>query len=94
MLKSFSILDDLALAATAAIEVTVELPGGQRRWCFFMTPEALAQCGDWLPDVQVRVHFGAPHMIVVSQIDDRIIEQTLHLIDKQGMLEACTRPVE
>jgi hypothetical protein len=94
MLKSFTIDDDLALSATGAVEVTVELRNGQRRWCFFMTPEALSQCGDWLPGTQTRVHFGAPHMIVVSQLDEQVVEKTLHMIDKQGELEACTRPFE
>lgn len=94
MLKSFKIIDDLAIAATGAVEVMIELQNGQRRWCFFMTPEALSQCGNWLPDTQVHIHFGAPYMIVVSQIDEQIIEKALRLIDKEDELEACTRAIE
>ncbi len=42
----------------------------------------------------IRIHYGAPHMIVVDQIDAAIIEQALHYIERQGELLACTIRIE
>ena len=94
MIKKFEIVDDLSMASNSAIKVVVELQNGQRRWCFFMTPQALSCCGDWLPDSQVCVHYGAPHMIVVSEISREIIVKALKNIEEAGELELCTRAIE
>jgi hypothetical protein len=67
--RSDTIDDDLSGAATGGIEVTVTLRDGERRWCYFMTPAALATCGDWLPGTETRIHYDAPHMIVVAELD-------------------------
>lgn len=88
MIKSFTIDDDVS--TIGAVEVTVELQNGQRRWCFFITPHSLNCVGDYLPDTNVRVHFGVSHMIVVSQLDEAIVENTLRLIEKEGKLENRT----
>jgi hypothetical protein len=93
VLQQIKIQDPLDLASTVAIEVEVVLSDGQRRWCFFMTPEALAACGDMLGGTQVRLHYGAPHMIVMTTLTEGLIEQALRYIDAQGDLIACTRPV-
>ncbi len=53
-LKTFRIDDDLAGASAGAIEVTVTMEDGASRWCYFMTPSALAAAGDWVPGTQVR----------------------------------------
>ena len=95
MLKSFVIENDLAIQSRAAVEVIVKLENGQRRWCYFMTPQALAMCGDWIDGTHIRLHYGAPHMIVVaSVIDKTLIESALRQIDRQGRLEACTKELD
>ena len=95
MLKSFTIEDDLAIQDTAAIEVTLDFTSGERRWCFFMTPTALAACGDFVPGTFVRYHYGAPHMIVVAGRFDRpLIEQVLVGLDERDELTRCSIPVE
>lgn len=97
MTMTITIEDDRLDAATAgAIEVTIQLSGsGERRWCFFMTPEALRACGNTLeaqPDV--RVHIGVPHMIVVSRIDAEIIIEVLRDLEQRGELLRHTAPID
>jgi hypothetical protein len=94
MLKSFAIEDDLEAQTSRGIEVSVVLEDGRRRWCYFMTPEALKTCGDWLDEAKTCFHYGAPHMIVIAgKIDRKTIEQALSYIDKRGELEKCTLPI-
>jgi hypothetical protein len=95
MLASFAIEDDLTTQDTGAVEVTLLLDNGKRRWCFFMTPTALATCGDFIPGTDVRYHRAASHMIVVAgRIDKPTIERVLRAIDKEGELINCSRPIE
>jgi len=94
LLKHFRVDDDLAAAEQSAIEVTVTMNDGTKRWCYFMTPAALAAAGDWVPGTQVRLHYGAPHMIVVSELNADIIARVLQHLDQRGELASCTRMVE
>lgn len=90
-LKSFIIDDDLAMASVGAVEVIVTLADESRRWCFFFTPEGLSACGDWVPGTQVRYHVGVPHMIVVSEINEEIVDKVLRALDLQGELISSTK---
>ena len=92
MLKSFEIEDPLDAQDAGAIEVSVTLTTGERRWCYFMTPAALASCGDWIDGTRTRFHRGAAHLIVVAApLDPEIIEGALCTLDRQGDLIDCTR---
>ncbi len=94
MLESFTIDDDLSVQSTGAIEVTLHLRGRGPRWCYFMRPETLAACGDWIPGTRTRFHFGSPHMIVVDgELNAEIIGQALCQIDAVGDLERCSLPL-
>ena len=94
MLASFTIEDDLAIQESAAIEVVLQLDSGERRLCYFITPTALAACGDFVSGTKVRYHYGSPHMIVVAgQLDRPMIEKVLREIDARGELVACSRRV-
>ncbi len=90
-LHSFNIDDDVHGTETGAIEITVSLLDGRKRWCFFMIPAAFHAAGDWIDGTQIRLHYGAPHMIVVSDISADVIERALRYIDVRGELEVCTR---
>jgi hypothetical protein len=94
MLASFTIEDDLAIQESAAVEVILHLDSGERRWCYFMTPAALAACGDFIPGTRVRFHYGAPHMIVAGHLDRRLIERVLQEIDARGELVQCSRNID
>jgi len=95
MLASFTIEDDLAIQESAAVEVVLHLDSGERRWCYFMTPAALAACGDFVAGTEVRFHYGSSHMIVVAGYLDRpLIERVLREIDARGELAQCSRSVE
>ena len=94
MLQSYTVDDDLAHAAHTAIEVTVTLTDGRRRWCFFMTPSALAASGDWVHGTRVGIHLGEPHMLVVSELSAKIIERVLRQLEAAGELERRTLPIE
>jgi hypothetical protein len=91
--RDYSIDDDLSGADSGAVEVTVTMSDGSRRWLFFMTPAGLAACGDQLPGTQVRLHLGEWHMIVVSELSRDIIERVLHYLDEAGALEMRTIPL-
>lgn len=94
-LKSFTIVDELSIQETGAVEVTVELRDSRRRRCNFIIPSALSRCGDWLDGSRIPSHYGAAHMIVVSaQPDGIIIGKVLRQIDQNGDLERCTLPLE
>ncbi|WP_419660103.1 uncharacterized protein Dvar_04490 [Desulfosarcina variabilis str. Montpellier] len=92
ILKSYEIEDDLSLQDTGAIEVILYLDSGEQRWCFFMTPKALTNCGNWIDGTKIRFHYGAPHMIVVAAtLDEELIDKTLKDIDQQGDIIMCSQ---
>lgn len=93
MLRSYRIDDDLAAADSGAIDVTVTLTDEERRWCFFVTPRALAAVGDFVEGTSVRVHLGELHMIVVSEVSREIIERVLRELDAAGELVRRTLPL-
>jgi len=92
---SYTIDDPIAEALTDAycVEVTVDFGGGQKRWCFFATPQMLASCGDWVEGTQVRLHLSVPHMIVVGELSEGIIDRVLSQLYAEGRLEAHTTPL-
>lgn len=80
---------------TCAVEVELELSNGQRRWCFFVTPDILSQLsGEITVGAERLLSYNAPHMIVVSAINYELIEQTLLYIQSQGELLDCTKLIE
>lgn len=94
-IASINIEDPIEVHDQRAIEVTVTLVDGSRRWCFFVTPEGIPNYGDYLDsDKDVRIHFGAAHMIVISRISEEIIRKTLAHIDNVGELERSTVPIQ
>jgi len=94
MFLTFTLCDDLETQDTGTIEVELHMRDGSRRWCYFMTPTALAVCGDWIAGTQVRIHYGAPHMIVVAErLTEDLIERALQHIASAGDLEKCSLPI-
>ena len=91
MIASIRREDPIELSKTGAIEVLVNLKNGESRWCFFFTPEGAAACGDWIDGTKVRFHYGASHMIFVSEISEEIIHAALKDIEQKGEIEACTK---
>jgi hypothetical protein len=95
MRESFTIDDGLAAQDAGAIEVTLNLADGSRRWCLFMTPVALAACGDWVEGTRIRYRYDAPHTVVVAAtLDHSIIERVLRDLDKHGLLVRCSLALE
>jgi hypothetical protein len=93
LIRSYRIDDDLETADSGGIEVSIVLTDERRRWCFFMTPAALAACGDFVEGTRVRVHLGELHMIVVSEVTVEVIERVLRELDRAGELERRTIPI-
>lgn len=89
----YNIDDPINELPTGAVEVTIDFGGGRKRWCFFATPQVLASVGDWVDGTQVRVHLGVPHMIVVSELNEGIIDRVLRQLHAEGQLEAHTSPL-
>jgi hypothetical protein len=78
---------------TGAVEVTIDFGGGRKRWCFFATPQVLAAVGDLVNGTRVRVHLGVSHMIVVSELNESIIDRVLRQLHAEGKLERHTIPL-
>ncbi|WP_083261032.1 hypothetical protein [Microbulbifer aggregans] len=92
-IESIEIEDPIEHHTKGAVEVLITTRSGEKRWCFFFTPEGMAACGDWIPGTHVRFHYGVPHMILVSDISESIVERALKNIESRGELEQCTVPV-
>lgn len=88
------IRSELEEPLTAPVEVVVELSNGQARWCFFATPDTLTTVSQIRLDGGTVNMYGAPHLIVVSTINEDIIVQALESINKLGELMECTLPVD
>ncbi len=58
-----------------------------------LTPVALEACGDWVSGTKTRVHRGASHMIVVSDIDTEIVRTVLEQIESDGLIMHHTRAI-
>ncbi len=76
-----------------AVEVYVTLTDGKKRWCFFHSPETVRNCGDLLNGTKVRIHYGAKHMIIVSELSKDVIRQTLNQIDAAGEIIEFTMAI-
>ena len=77
------------------IEVDMELSNGQRRWCYFITPEMLAQqAGELIYGAERLLSYNVPHMIVVNALSKEGIELVLQYIQSQGALLDCTKLIE
>jgi len=93
-LRSFVIEDSIESPLNHAIEVTIHLDNGERRWCCFATPDSLTRFGDWVNGTQIRIHFGAPHLIVMTGVTPDTIESALKHIDAAGDIRKATREFE
>ena len=91
--RSISIEHEIPTPLTYAVEVTIELDSGERRWCFFCTPESLDLFGDFLPGTTLRMHAGSAHLIVLSTVNKDTINAAIHELDKTGDLISSTLPV-
>lgn len=93
-ISSYSIDDDPSKPHEGAVETTVLLADGRKRWCFFFTPEGLAKCGDFVDGTHTRIHLGVPWMIIVSELNDGIIALVLRQLERNGEIESHTMPIE
>lgn len=93
-IESFQIDDAIDQPQEGAVEVTITMLGGEKRWCFFMSPDRLAQVGDYVEGTNIRLHLGVPHMIVVSEITEEIVEKVIAQLDAQGEISEHTIPIE
>jgi hypothetical protein len=89
----YTIDDRITDPLTCSVEVTIDF-GGAKRWLFFATPQLLASVGDRVEGTQVRVHLGERHMIVVSELNEEIIDKVLRQLDAAGELQDRTLPLE
>ncbi len=90
-ISSIKIKNEIEAHNQHAIEVDVIMQDGSQRWCFFVTPEGIPNFGDFIDsDKDVRIHFGAAHMIVISKISEELIKKTIGHIENIGELERST----
>jgi len=90
MIKSIIIDDSIDSHNERAIEVVLKMADGTKRWCFFLTPQGATQCGDYIEGTKTRIHYGASHMFIVSDISKEIIESAIKQAEIEGNLLQCT----
>jgi len=93
MIKSIIIEDSIDSHIKRAIEVVLNMTDGTKRWCFFLTPQGASRCGDFIEGTKTRIHYGAPHVFIVSDISKEIIESAIKQAEKEGNLLQCTLPI-
>jgi hypothetical protein len=93
-IRQIIICDAIEKPITHSIDVELELSDGQWRWCFFVTPECIAGCGDWLEGTQIIMWYGMPHMIILGDISEELIHKALREIEAQGRIIECTKLME
>ena len=91
MLK-YTIDDSIEESNLCSIEVTMHFED-QKRWCFFVTPQVLGTNGDLVEGTSVRFHLGVTHMIVVSEINESVIDYILKKLFAEDLLETHTIPL-
>jgi hypothetical protein len=96
LLASYVVDDPIEDPTADWVEVTVTLTDGGRRWCAFTTPAHVAQRGEQLEadGRSFRAFFAVPHAIVVTRLSTGVIEATLRQLDREGLLEQCTRELD
>jgi hypothetical protein len=93
-IASYHIQDPLDRPEEGAVEVVLELADGRRRWCFFFTPERMARVGDLVEGMQVRMHLGVNHMIVVSEFSRDVIDRVLRGLEASSLLIEHTLAID
>ena len=94
VLAGFSVDDPLDGRSQGLVEVTVELTGGQKRWCLVATPKGLVSSGEELEGGVAEFHAPNHHLLIISSLTVGTIGALLRHLDSQGELEACTLPLE
>ena len=89
-LKKYEIIDDLSLSSNIAIEVNVTFNNDEKRWCFFITHEALKIVGEIIPGTNIKYFVGAEHCIIVQKIGTKEISIILKQMDSDDELYECT----
>jgi hypothetical protein len=74
------------------VEVTIDF-GAEKRWLFFATPQWLADVGDFVTGTTVRLHLGERHMVVVSELNEGVIDKVLTELHAAGELLTRTLPL-
>jgi hypothetical protein len=89
----YTIDDSIEDPLTCSVEVTIDFGNNHKRWCFFVTPQLLATVGDWVKGTTVRMHLGVAHQIVVSELNEDIIDRVLKELYDEELLEEHTIPL-
>lgn len=90
-LPPYTIDDPITDPLTYCVEVTLDF-GGQKRWLLFASPTVLATIGDFIDGTQARMHLGERHMIVVSELNETVIDKALCYLHDEGELVSRTLP--
>ncbi len=77
----------------STVTVDVMLSDGTSGWCFFTTPAALSELVETTVGDGDLHMYGEPNMIVVSDITQEIIDDTLAYLNTNGLLPSCIVPI-
>lgn len=77
----------------SSFAVDIELSDGTSGWCFFTTPAALSELVETTVGDGDLHMYGEPNMIVVSDITQEIIDDTLAYLNTNGLLPSCIVPI-
>lgn len=84
--------DTLAREINRFIHVEIELSNGERRDCFFITPENLALTGNsvMVSDRRVRFSYNQEYLIVITETSEESIGVVLKYFERNNELATVT----
>jgi hypothetical protein len=95
-MSRFTIDDPIRDAEMDAVDVTIEFTDGTRRWCIFTTPRYAATIGTVLISKEgwsFRLFQGTPHIHLLSELHETLIEAALDHLNRQGGLMEGSLPL-
>ncbi|MBA3824985.1 MAG: hypothetical protein H0X24_13950 [Ktedonobacterales bacterium] len=83
--------DEPEYMSSNAIDVTITFNDGHQRWCTFITPDIMKNLdGEFIVEGSQLFFYGNPHLIIVSELSDRFIKESVSYITKHGKIIEST----
>jgi hypothetical protein len=97
MMVSYTVDDRIENGTNDWVDVTITFNTGERRWCSFATPLALAthsRMGDFTNESNIHYYCGMNHVIVTNELSFEQIGEILKHMDSQDDLMKSSRPLK
>lgn len=93
-IKQIIITDPIEPPITHSIDVEIEFSDGQWRCCSFLTPELIATLHNWLEGTRTVLWYNMKGLVILGEITEELIYQSLREIESQGDIIESTHLME